>query len=215
MAAAATLATLATLAAGAVPAPSVAAQHPGDWHTVLTTKDVDGDGRDDVVRLRKRSDTRCAVRVRTATGVVDTRVVIRNPNPCQWHGAAPVDSVRGVELSVLTTTGAHAQWHSLLTWRDGGLVVLRSPSGGGQWVVDASAAFSVGVKRRVTDNGPRVVTFEAFVDDSGETFSGTRRRFAYRGGSWIRLGSSDFTMSPERALRHAGWHVAGLPRWVG
>lgn len=198
----------------AVPWADAAQQTGSEWRTVLTTKDIDGDGRDDVVRLRRTGDTRCAVRVRTATGEVATRVITRDPNPCDWHGAAPVDAVRGADISVVTSQGAHTAFHTLLTWRDGGLVVLPSPDGARDWVVDGAASSAVGVGRRVTAGGPRVILFRAFLDDSGSTFSGTSARYAYRHGAWVELGERQVTVSQRRAFRQSGWHVGGLPEWA-
>lgn len=200
-------------ASGQAPAPVAPSAAPtSQWRTVDRASDIDGDGRADVVRLRRRSDQVCRIRVRTATGHRDTRSVRTDLNPCRWHGAARFDRRRGEEVSVVTALGAHAAFHTVLTWRAGHLRVERPPAGA-HWTVDAAAMSSTGIRRRHNARGAlRVVVVS--VSDRGRRWAGHRRVLAFRHGAWRQLSDHRIRVRPRTARRVAGWHVRGLPRWA-
>ena len=200
-------ATLSGAAAWAGPAQAADAE----WRTVSTTRDVDGDGRADVVRLRSLGNARCALLVRTATGERDVVVTRSEFNPCVWKGAGSVDRRPGAELNVVTLAGAHTSWSTLLTWRDASLTRERYPSADGRWMTDGAVNSVAGWKRVQTPRGLRMVGASVFSED-GRHFQGTREWLALRHGSWTRLARVHVTMGRSGAGQTWGWHVPGFSR---
>ncbi|WP_109507624.1 hypothetical protein [Nocardioides speluncae] len=205
--------TLALLVAAAPLAGAVPSYAAEPWHTVARA-DVTGDGRADKILLRRVDDSRCQVRVVGAGGHVMTKTLTNDFVSCTWHGAAPLDSRPGSELSVLTTTGAHTQFHSVLTVRGGKLLGQRMPAASdGLWVVDGAALSTAGVQK--LRNG-HLMSRVAFSDD-GDTWHGKRTELAYSKAKnrWVVVKRSSYTTDSAGAHKTAGWHVPGLPRWAG
>ena len=205
--------------APAVAAPAAPSVVTGSGPHVVSRKDVDGDGRGDVVTLRRLGPHRCAVRVATASGASARRVLTSESDPCLWHGAARIDSRPGVELSVVTLTGASSAWHSILTWRAGALVleeVPEDPTLGGRWGVDDAVLSTAGWKRTVVNGEARMIHRAATADPQHphHRWTGTREVLAFRHGHWVKVAHQRRSWTQHQARALAGWHVTGLPRWA-
>lgn len=180
----------------------------------VSRADVTGDGRADRVTLRKVDGRTCRIGVTTAEGRRLGKTITNDGNPCGWHGAAAFDTRPGAELSVLTLRGAHSQFHTILTVRQGRLVTERMPGrADGRWFVDGAATVSSGLRRLA--NG-HIVERVAFLDDQRGTWPGRRTEFAYSKVKvkWVVVKRSTYTTDAEGAGKTSGWHVKGLPRWA-
>lgn len=215
------VAAMAPMAAAspAVAAPAAPSAVTESGAHVVSHKDVDGDGHGDVVSLDRLGPHRCAVRVATASGASARRVMTSDSDPCLWHGAARIDGRPGVELSVVTLTGASSAWHSLLTWRTGRLVleeVPENPTLGGRWGVDDAVLSTAGWKRTVVHGEARMIHREATADPQHphHRWTGTRAVLAFRYGRWVKIAQQHRSWTPRQARALAGWHVTGLPRWA-
>jgi hypothetical protein len=85
-------------------------------HRVVARVDVDGDGRTDVVRLRKVEDQHAVLTVSTARGATLSRHLRTTWIDPMWHGAARIDGRPGAELVLITDAGAHTLFHTVLTF---------------------------------------------------------------------------------------------------
>lgn len=173
--------------------------------------DVDGDGRGDRVTVRKvRSN--CVVRVATARGrVARVSIASWHSDPCKFRGAAGIDTRRGKEVVVLTQLGAHTQWYSVLTWRNGRLQ-RQWLDGNERWVADSAYNSAAGIKRMRVGGKPAIVT-HALWRGNGTRFTGPRKVFRYRNGRWVKVGQRHVALTQKQARGISGWHVKGLPRW--
>lgn len=184
---------------------------------IVARVDVNGDGRLDTVALARRGKAATAsVLVRVKTG--PSRIVsVRRGTPYWygglWQGAAVIDGVAGRELVVGRTSGAHAEFFWVLTWRNGRLLTLRSPGGDLDWPVDGAVNIDVGWQR--TDSDPaglmRLRVAERQPDDR---LVGTETTYRWSPGHWTetRVSTIDPITEP-RAASWSGWRVPGLARY--
>jgi hypothetical protein len=189
---------------------------------VVAHVDVTGDGAREAVGVvrRGRSGTEkgaVTVRVRIAGGGVVTAT--RRTEFWQgslWQGAGRLDGRAGRDLVVGRIQGAHAQFFTVLTWRNQGLVSLDAPGRGHSWGIDGAVGTSLGWQHRPGD--PRgVIRKRSAVRQGSATegpFRGTVNTFQWTRAGWQRTGKEVLrSMSEQRAARWGGWRVRGLDRW--
>lgn len=186
--------------------------------TVVSTADIDGDGRRDRTTLEgrgTRGDGLAIIRVQTATGRTmraTTRLGYVEPTR-SFHAAAAIDGVRGKEIVVQTDMGAHTPWYRVLTVRDGRLVTLVDPEGQSRWTVDSALWIGKGYTRTVTSTGSvRMTSHVALRDGAAQPFTLTTRTVRWSNGRWAPVSVRKAKVSAANAYRLADWHVAGVPR---
>lgn len=186
--------------------------------TVVSTADVDGDGRRDSVGLYGwRSDT-VGVKVRTAAGRSAWKRVSIDFLPdhardrSAFIGAARVDGAAGHELVVRKGLGAHTSFFTVLSWRDGRLATLKDPGGRYEWITDGALNSGFGYRRSVSAGGTvKMVAHQAIGDGTGR-YRVTDRAAIWKGGRWVRTSTrTSTTTSVDAAHRDSGWHVPYLP----
>ncbi|WP_067437264.1 hypothetical protein [Nocardioides jensenii] len=183
------------------------------WRLMSTASDVDGDGTIDGIWIRRKSANVCSVRVTRGPGQGATKDLYSSfGNPCVFHGDAPFDTVRGSEISVLTGLGAHTQWHSIVTWRDGRLVLERAPRNP-RWTVDSTVMMQEGIRRTRNAAGEIRLAHTAVTRGATSRWSGVRSVYAYKGGTWVVTAKKSVAMTQAQASAISGWHVKFLPRF--
>ncbi|WP_156409694.1 hypothetical protein [Nocardioides sp. Soil796] len=183
------------------------------WRLMSTASDVDGDGTIDGISIRRKSANVCSVRVTMGTRVAGTKDLYTSwGNPCVYHGDAPIDPVKGSEISILTGMGAHTAWHSIVTWRNGRLVLERSPIRP-QWTVDSTVMVQEGVRRTRNANGEIRLVHTGVTRGNGNRWGGQAETYAYRNGKWVISARKQVVLSDAAASRVGGWHVRYLPRF--
>jgi hypothetical protein len=192
--------------------------HGFDRCKVVAHADVDGDGHSDAIGLQRLpGDQKAVVRVLTAPGERLARRVDVSEwfGGGRWGGAPHLDGVPGVELVIGSALGAHTPFYTVLTYRDGGLAVERSPRGDRTWYVDAAASVYVGWWRKVSD-GRVSMTFRAATRHVHGAWSGSDIRYRWHGDGWQKVHRATVHYSgPRAASKIWGWHVNGLEREAG
>lgn len=191
-----------------------------DYCRVVSRADVDGDGRVDQVGLVEYGDdyttTRSVVRVRTARGRTLTRTIDGDwAGKTSWHGSAAVDGQRGYELVLGKDTGAHSMFFVVLTYRGGGLSVLKAPGGQWTWYTDGSYSYNAGWHRTMT-NGLQMTAVGSVRDHEvggSRPHRQTKVRFRWSGGRWVQTSSSTAWVPNSTAYKAAGWHVPYLKQF--
>lgn len=190
-----------------------------DGCVVVTTVDVDGDGKGDQVGVVREGEPGAeegsvTVRVRTAAGkVVSARRTTASWYGAKvWRGAATLDSRPGRELVVGYSSGAHTLFLRALTWRKGRLVDLKAP-GGGTWVIDGAYSIALGWTRAASDPAGLVRKRYAARGQDGR-MRGTISTWRHGDKGWSRKSVKRLgVISDERAYSWGGWAIRGLPRW--
>lgn len=183
------------------------------WRLVDISSDIDGDRSTDRVAMRRLSPRACQVRVTVGKDRASVRTLRHDPGrPCEYHGSGQLDPVKGAEISLVTGRGAHTPWHTVLTWRQGGLAVERAPHRL-RWTIDGAAMVSEGYTRVRTPRGKVRLIHHSFLNN-GKRWSGPREVLAYRDGRWVTLKRARVTVRPKVATQRGGWHVPGFPRWA-
>ncbi len=183
----------------------------------VAATDVDGDARIDRIGWVQHSKKLVAIRVTTASGAtMSRRINVEHwPDGGAWAGAARVDGIKGRELLVGSSFGAHTPIYTMLTHRRGELVLTRSPRGDNIWYVDQAFNTAFGWWRS-THGGEVRMTEKAAYGRSDRTFAGRNTTFAWRSGRWVKLFSTrKVYATPRQAYRIAGWHVVGLAEFPG
>lgn len=201
--------------------------------TVVAQVDVDGDRRPDEVGIVPRdlggvdAPGTVTVRVRTATGRLlsaTSQDVWWYGQPSRvWAGATAIDDVRGAELVLGQTMGAHTLQYRVLTYRDGQLATLhapRPPKKTGQsrntrtWTVDGSYGFQVGIDRSASRGRVTLTVTSAERNDSGHGHQGWAVSYRRTGSAWKMISAQPRTWQTDRAAATVGgWHLPGLPRF--
>ena len=209
----AALALVSSLVVGTGWAGSVSAQAVAT-HRVVARVDVDGDGRTDVVRLRRVEDQHAVLTVSTARGATLSRHLRTTWIDPMWHGAARIDGRPGAELVLITDAGAHTLFHTVLTFRDGRLVRQHAPGRGRTWVTDGAAFVNIGWKRYRKDGRAFVAKRWVTEDYESPGWSGKSVTYRWGRGEWHRVATRSLRPRTDRkAARFGGWVVRGLPRY--
>jgi hypothetical protein len=213
--------------------PTVGSQHRGNGHRtssaactrvsdchVVAHVDVDGDGRPDQIGWRQISDRSVQIRVHTSTGkLLTARVDVRLWwGGGAWAGATRIDNRPGVELLIGSRQGAHTPMYTMLTFRNGGLAVERSPSAlSALWQVDAADGDYMGWWRHALPDGQIAMTQKIAVRSGrGSQFRGHNVTYKWSGGRWHRSAADTVTYASGRAASViAGFHVRGLKSFPG
>jgi hypothetical protein len=134
-----------------------------------------------------------------------------------WYGATNLDRVTGKELLVGSTSGAHTQVFTALTYRAGALRKLHAPGGKhSYWSVNSS--YGTGNEGwRCTREG--VESRSVYPKNRHHTrFRVVRDKYKYGSGHWTRTDHAAATVpsgrhgSPPKSTRHyASFACAGLP----
>ena len=135
-----------------------------------------------------------------------------------WGGAARVDGPAGAELLVGSMQGAHTPMYTMLTYRDGALVVEASPSPLSQrWQVDAAYGDYMGWSRHIVDGHATMTQSIVYRADDGESFAGQQRDVRLERRPLAAYDASRRSPSPRRrrASAMAGFHVKGLDAFPG
>ncbi|GAB3248787.1 hypothetical protein [Kineosporia babensis] len=211
-----------TESAQAAPSPRTACSGLADCRIVKQI-DVDGDGAKDEVGVRQSSRTSLQFRVLTARKrlLVKRMRIERGVGQGAYFGAARIDGVRGAELVYAYAVGANTVWYKTLTYRQGRLVLVKSPLSEvyfpGQWPLGSSYGLFSGVTRKVK-NGNVSVTFHDGVrdhaGDRGWDIVSTTYVWRKKTGGWEQQSvRSLHTRSEKKVSAHyQGWHVPGLPK---
>jgi hypothetical protein len=155
-------------------------------HRVVARVDVDGDGRTDVVRLRKVEDQHAVLTVSTARGATLSRHLRTTWIDPMWHGAARIDGRPGAELVLITDAGAHTLFHTVLTFADGRLVRQQRKGPGRTWVTDGAAFVNIGWKRYRKDGRAFVAKRWVTEDYESPGWSGKSVTYRWGRGEWHR-----------------------------
>jgi hypothetical protein len=200
----------------AAPVGGVCAGH--DRCRVVAHADVDGDRQPDAIGFQKtRGGETAVVRVITASGDrLSKTVSVRDWfGGGRFGGAAHVDGAPGAELLVGSALGAHTPFYTMLTDRDGRLVVEQSPRGERTWFVDAAATVYFGWWRHVSD-GRVTITSRSALRHMHGAWSGRDVRYRWHAGRWHKVSHAQRSYAgPRAASKVYGWHVAGLAREPG
>jgi hypothetical protein len=192
--------------------------HGHDRCRAVAAIDVDGDHRPDVVGFQKLPGDRTAVvRVLTASGDrLSRRVDVRGWfGGGRWAGATHIDGAPGAEMLVGSTLGAHTPFYTMLTFRDGRLMVERSPRGDSTWFVDAAATVDFGWWREVS-GGRVTMTSRSALRHVHGAWSGFDVRYRWHADHWQKVDRAKHVYpGPRAASRIWGWHVSGLDREPG
>jgi len=187
---------------------------------VVTTADVNGDGRVDTVAIARRGADGApsgSVLIRVKTSATHVESTTRSTSYWYgglWQGAAAIDGRAGKELVVGNTSGAHTLFFSTLTWRNGHLATLRQPGGAGHWVVDGAYNVNLGWKHRTGDPAGVIRHLVAERKSNGR-FRGTVTKFRWGSdGAWHRVSSTvSDPLSDSTAFSWGGWHFTGLQNY--
>jgi hypothetical protein len=192
--------------------------HGYDRCHVVAKADVDGDRRADAIGYQRLAGDRTAVvRVLTASGDrLSRRVDVRGWfGGGRWGGATHIDGVHGVEILVGSTLGAHTPFYTMLTYRDGRLLVEQSPRGERTWFVDAAASVYFGWWRKVSDGRVTITSRSALLHAHG-AWSGSDIRYRWQADHWQKVSRTKHLYAgPRAASKIYGWHVNGLDREPG
>lgn len=184
---------------------------------VVTRTDVDGDGSADQVAWIRRSKHVMVARLVTADGQVATRRVDVSlwPNGGAWGGAAYVDGRAGKELLIGSQLGAHTPLYTMLTWRQGGLVVAKTPDGQSRWMIDSALADVIGWWRHTVDGQVRLTYRLALPDKEFRHYRGHDTTYRWDGG-WVKGRTvRTYYRHADRAYAVGGFHVRGLVTFPG
>ena len=214
--------TLGAVAAPFLSQPAVATPqgvcHGHDHCHVVANADVDGDGQADAIGFQRLQGHKTAVvRVLTASGDrLARRVDVREWfGGGRWGGAAHIDGQPGVELLVGSALGAHTPFYTMLTYRDGRLVVERSPRGDRTWFVDAAATVYFGWWRQAS-GGEVTITSRSALRHVHGSWSGSDIRYRWNGDDWQKVSRDKVHYAgPRAASKIWGWHADGLDREPG
>lgn len=181
---------------------------------VVSTADVDGDGRRDqvgIVSKRSSSNYRTTVRVRTAKKrLMTTSFTSYWYHARPWHGAAKMDDRNGHELVIGQSAGAHSQSFKVLTYRNGKLTTLKDPFGDSTWFIDSSYSWNAGWFR-TTSRGKVYMTSKYSSRRTSSTHDLSTYKFRAVNGTWKRVSSSHTTRASDKTVNSiGGWHVSGL-----
>jgi hypothetical protein len=192
--------------------------HRHDRCRAVAKIDIDGDHRSDAVGFQKLPGGRTAVvRVLTASGDrLSRRVDVRDWfGGGRWGGATHIDGAPGAEILVGSTLGAHTPFYTMLTFRDGRLVVEGSPRGDRTWFVDAAATVDFGWWREVS-GGRVTITSRSALRHMHGAWSGSDVRYRWHADHWQKVSRTKHVYAGPRAAAHIfGWHVDGLDREPG
>jgi hypothetical protein len=186
---------------------------------VVSSVDVDGDGRPDQVAWRQLSQDAVQIRVRTATGkLLVHRVDVHLWwGGGAWGGAARVDGPAGAELFIGSIQGAHTPMYTMLTYRAGALVVEASPGPLSQhWQIDAAWADYMGWWRHVV-NGHAAMTQRIVLRvDGGHSFAGHSVTYVWNVDHWVRTTRAPIHFPTAKAASAiGGFQVKGLDAFPG
>lgn len=206
-------------ASAAASAPAAVCTGVSNCHLVARV-DVSGDGRPDEIGWRQLSSASVQIRVLTSSDTLMTRVVDVHLwyGGGAWGGAARVDHAPGAEILVGSEQGAHTPMYTMLTLRDGALVVEPSPSPlGARWQVDAAYGDYMGWSRHTLADGRIAMTQQiAFRAKDGTSFNGHDETYVWGSSGWTRLSRSTTHYANQRAVAAiGGFHVPGLARFPG
>lgn len=195
--------------------------------SVMDRADVDGDGKaDSIAVVASKVDQGGSVQVRVRT--TSNGLLTQTTRDVWWFGGEPVflgttalDGVRGAEVVVGQSMGAHFQHFRVLTYRGGGLVWLASPklpakthplpTGPTIWAVDGSYSFNTGIARSISKTGVRVTVTALERRASGHGHAGWTSTYRWSADGWTLQSSTKVKRTTKSAYANAGWHVAGLP----
>jgi hypothetical protein len=216
----ASLTTLASLS-------PAAAQLPDRW---TYHADVDGDGEADRLTLEPSDDLHVhdqigtghyRLQVRFATGAevgrrlwVDHYFSDRDGGWTPWFGSTQVDHVRGKEAVLGRTSGAHADFYVVVTYRHGRLRLLDTPTGRSEWGVSASVG--TGSRGwRCTEDGVQSRSLKPNSD--GSRYRITRvsyvLRIAWHQSGYVRRSvPATNGLPPSYAADYASFACPGLPQ---
>jgi hypothetical protein len=133
-----------------------------------------------------------------------------------WYGATHLDPVSGKELLVGSTSGAHTQVFTVLTYRQGALRKLHAPGGKhSYWSVNSS--YGTGSEGWLCTSGG-VESRAVYPTNRHHTrFRVVRDKYAYGSGHWTRTDHVAATVAasrhhnPPKATRHyASFACPGL-----
>jgi hypothetical protein len=188
---------------------------------LVATRDVNADGTADQIGWVQLSKTSVQIRVRTAPHHVVTSKKIDVTlwwGGGAWGGATRIDGAAGAEILVGSMQGAHTPMYTMLTFRNGHLVVEKSPSPlSPLWQVDAADGDYMGWWRHVSPSGTVTMTQKiASRIGSGSRFSGHDVTYTWTKGAWKRTSSiaRDYPTGKAASVI-AGFHVAGLGAFPG
>ncbi|WP_462417414.1 hypothetical protein [Kytococcus sp. Marseille-QA3725] len=134
------------------------------------------------------------------------------PGESHWYGAAHIDGVRGKELVLHTSAGAHTVQDRVITYRDGRLTSLRDPHGSIRWTTDQSATSIVGYERQGLSNGRVKLThYTGHAPRQGGDFRETVTTSVWSEGAWKQVDQTTRAVVPNKAFADSGWNVRGLP----
>lgn len=184
---------------------------------IVSRADVDGDGRADQIGVRIKTSggtARNTVRVRTAKGRLMSSQVTVQPWAKAWHGAARIDGRAGYELVIPRNGQSEYHSYSVLTYRDGRLTALKSPTKAWTWDIVVEYFGATGWSRS-TKNGQTFVTRKT-AWRVGETNRFDLRTTTYRwnNGAWSRPVSTtrNKRASEKAAYGTFGWNIPYLKR---
>ena len=204
-------------------------------HTWVHHADVDGDGTRDRVVLVRGDDLQVnhqwgsghfTIRIHLATGVIVHRRMhlsyydgAGGSDWSPWFGAAQIDRVKGRDLVVGSTSGAHTEVFNVVALHDGALVKVVSPGGGPEdgWTINSSyGTGSWGY--RCTDDG--VMTRLVYPNGEHTRFHIDRARYVLH-STWQRSKHVHYAVDadadgnpPAYTDDYATFDCTGLPtRW--
>jgi hypothetical protein len=191
---------------------------------IVTSSDIDGDTRNDSVGVAStglKDDLwgvgSITVRVRTATG----RVMQTTGSEVDWYyapyqGVAAIDGVKGNEIVVGDTAGAHALQFRVITVRSGKLVSLSPPPGSSltrssRWATDGSYSYQMGWSRTVSPNGKVTLTRKLAERQGIQKHNGQTNTYEWKSNKWVKASSKKVVYrSDKSAYAIGGWHIRGV-----
>lgn len=189
-----------------------------DGARVISHRDIDGDGRRDVVKLFDDSIRHATVRVSFGGGGSVTRIV--KGSFVQVLGAAPIGGTRGAEIVVANKVwgGMHGSSFEarVLTYRDGDLRRLSAPTGGSEWRAHSRPMLMSGWTTHRRDGRLFVTHRTVRPSEQGKRYIGQAVSYIRRDGQWDRAGARSLHFpSRKSADRILGWKVPGVRYWTG
>ena len=185
---------------------------------VVADVDINGNGTPNKVGIVRRGDTQegsWTVRVSVGSRVVTaTRRTTGWGGPL-WQGAANVDGRPGRELFIGRVAGAHTQFFSALTYRNGQLVERRAPgSQNGLWCIDGAWWIEYGWWRRSDDPPGLVRLKDATRNGDTDTFDARIRTFRWTSDGWVRTSYKRYPRASQDFVSGwGGFHIRGLQRY--
>ncbi|KPM51093.1 hypothetical protein CcI49_10230 [Frankia sp. CcI49] len=190
--------------------------------TRVGTADVDADGTADDIGLVQVAPQRWLLRVLPAGGSVGE---FRFDGPATgpdepWYGTAQVDGVPGAEIVLLTDHGAHTEWFTVLSHRDGRLVRSDPPGERPEpesgWAVDSANSGWIGY---ACGKQGETVTLLASASERNddparpEAYNEINTLYGWTDSGWRELSSRNvaYNAGDHSGEEHAGWHCDGLP----